>query len=232
VAVLEIDELKSRVVRQLRCLYEEHRDLFEFIIRQDVDAVRKTSIELRVRVGYTRFRDTLPRTRKAARMCELQPEVEIRVCVRTESGGVFFDERVSQVRQRSLRTLLEHELVRIRTAFIADGDRFPTPNQFGAALSEVFPPSYREVARLAIECAVPSFHRKNAEPVADGDGVNVEGSRKWRRSGRREHIVELKRDAAGVEMPPQRVGRFERSHPWVTRFISQCRPRSFNRLTR
>ena len=62
-----------------------------------------------------------------------------------------------------------------------DGDRLAAPDQLRAADAEALPAAARQVARLAVERAVPALHRQDAEPVADADAVELERARERRR---------------------------------------------------
>src|SRR5439155_23008047 len=68
----------------------------------------------------------------------------------------------------------------------------------------------RQVARLALARAVPSFHGKNAEAVADAYSVHLKRSRERRSWRLRALIVKRDVDVVAPEMVAQRLRRFER----------------------
>ena len=107
----------------------------------------------------------------AGRSCasgfEKRPEcVSCRPTTRSRSASdpnrcaVGGDELLPQSGQRALGAFGDQQLVRARASVVADGDRFATPDQLGAALAEMPPAPARQLARLAIRRAVPALHRQ------------------------------------------------------------------------
>ena len=74
----------------------------------------------------------------------------------------------------------QQQLVRIGAAVVPHRDRFPTPDQLGAAQAEVAPAADGELRRPPVGRAVPAFHRQHAEPVADANAVQLERPRQRR----------------------------------------------------
>src|SRR5207237_4300570 len=92
--------------------------------------------------------------------------------------------------------------------------------QLRAADAEVAPSPPRQLARLALARAVPSFHRQNAEPVADAHAANVERLRKRRRRRGRQLLVESESNARALQMRAKCGGRLERGDPRIAQSSS------------
>src|SRR5436190_737366 len=107
-------------------------------------------------------------------------------------------EMLTQSGDRAHRARRHHQLIRIRTTVMAYGDRLAAPHELRAARSEMTPPPAREVARLAVSCAVPPFHRQNAETVANAHTVHVQRLRQRRRRRRGEIVIEFQRNTASL----------------------------------
>src|SRR5437870_1815784 len=125
-------------------------------------------------------------------MRQLQTRSQIIVCIRAEARSMSRYQLFTQRRNRRLRARRHQQLVRVGAAVVADGHRFSAPHQLGAARAEIPPAAVRQVARLALARAVPSFHGKNAEAVADAYSVHLKRSRE-RRSWRLRALI-VKRD--------------------------------------
>src|SRR5215470_12291114 len=75
---------------------------------------------------------------------------------------------------------VNQKLIGIRAAVFAHRNRFPSPDEFCAARSEMAPPADRQFAGPSVRRAVPAFHRLNRETVSDACAVNIDRPCKWR----------------------------------------------------
>jgi hypothetical protein len=167
-AGFDVDKLISAVESASRRRNEIVHQPIEFSVRQDVNAVRKATIEHRVSRASKWLRSIMHgRPRVASRMCQLQSDPEIAVRVGAEAFTVRVDRLVAQRRDRALRCRRHQQLMRIGPAILTDRHRFSAPDQLGAADAEVAPSAPRQLGRLAIGRSIPSFHRQDAEAIAD-----------------------------------------------------------------
>jgi hypothetical protein len=218
VARLHVDEAKSRVAGARGRADEIVDERIELGILEHADAVREAPIEDRVRARRDRrwpIVDVRPGI--AARVRQLQADVQIAVRVRSEALAMRGDELLAQGGNRADGARRDQQLMRIRAAVVADGDGFPAPHQLRAARPEVTPAPMREVARLAVARAVPPFHRQDAEPVADANAVHIDRASKRRCRRRRELVVERERDAASLQVRAKRAGGSQRGDTRVRR---------------
>jgi hypothetical protein len=154
---------------------------------------------------------------EAAGMRELQAEIQIVVRVRAEAFAVRRDEQLAQRGERRLGAIGQHQLIGIRTAVVTDGDGLTAPDEFRAARAEPLPAPPREVARLAVDGAVPAFHRQHAETIADAHASVGERPRERRLGRRQQRLVEAQIDPASCEMSREGVGVLERGHADIAR---------------
>src|SRR5437764_1302478 len=89
-----------------------------------------------------------------------------------EADQTIFDWRLSivdcELPERcdvGLRVRIQRQLMRIGAPIRADRDRFTTPYQRRAALSEPLPSALRVLGRPSARRPVPAFHRLNRESV-------------------------------------------------------------------
>ena len=75
--VLDVDEVIADVARHLRRTHESGGDAIQLIVRQHVEAAGKAGVELWMRVGGERRRRAVNRPGEAARMRQLQTDVEV-----------------------------------------------------------------------------------------------------------------------------------------------------------
>ena len=94
VTMLEIDEVIADVARHLRRTHESGGDAIQLIVRQYVEAAGKAGVELWMRVGGERRRRALNRPGEAARMGQLQTDVEVVGGARSEPIPVLRHEHV------------------------------------------------------------------------------------------------------------------------------------------
>ena len=153
------------------------------------------------------------RPRVAARMRNLQSQVQIAVGVRAETLAVRGNQLVAESGDRRLRRRCQHQLIRIRAPVVANGDRFASPHQFRAADSEIAPSPAGQIAGLAVRSAVPPLHRKDAEAIANAGAVDLDRLREG--AGRVDLLVELKRDVRAFEVSAKGRRRFQRGNPGV-----------------
>ena len=113
--------------------------------------------------------------RKAARVGQLQPDIEISVRAGAESIAMRRDQLLAQPRDRRQRARRQQQLMRIGAAVMADRHGLAAPDQLRAALAEILPAAGRQVARFAVGRAVPAFHRQHAEAIADADIAQLKG---------------------------------------------------------
>src|ERR687897_1955228 len=99
-------------------------------------------------------------------------------------------ELVAERGDRRLRLWGEHQLIRIGSPVGANRNRFAAPHELRAADAKIPPAPARQIARLPIRRAVPSFHRKNAESIADADAIDLNRLRE--RTGGLDRDVEFK----------------------------------------
>ncbi len=214
--MFDVDEREPGVPREPRRLDEPCHQPIEILIGQHPHARREAPVEMRMRVCDERLRGGLDGGPGiAAGVRELEAGEQVAVGVGAEAFAVRGDERLAQPRDPRLRARRHHQLVGIRAAVVLHGDRFAAPNQLRAADPEAFPSTARQIARLPIGRPVPSFHRQDAEPVADADPVELERTRERGRPRGVEDLVELERRSAGAETLPERVRRLERRDAWI-----------------
>src|ERR1044072_2244965 len=63
---------------------------------------------------------------------------------------------------------------------MTDGYRFSAPDQFGATQTKIPPAPDGRFTRFAVASSVPTFHRVDAEAIADRFSCQMEWLRKWR----------------------------------------------------
>ena len=93
---------------------------------------------------------------------------------------------------------------------MADGHRFASPDQLGAARAEAPPAPTGQVARLAGSRAVPALHGQDTEAVADTDWTVDKRLSKRRLRGCQQRIVEAEIDARRLEVTPEEICVLER----------------------
>src|SRR6266508_1441918 len=98
---------------------------------------------------------------------------------------------------------------------MAHGDGLSPTYQLGAALSEVHPAPLCDRAGPSIGLSVPTFHGENAPAIADLVPLPSGGSRKRRESGRVQPIVDRNFDPDALQVVPESLHRFQRSHPRI-----------------
>ncbi len=131
---LDVHECEPGAVRQTGRRDEVVHQHVELVVGQDPDPARHTLIQdgmraARHRLGAVEHIGAAP----AAGMRELKTDEQIAVRTRTVSLPVCGNELVAQAGDERLRGRREQQLVRIRTAVVPDGHRFPTPDQLGSA---------------------------------------------------------------------------------------------------
>jgi hypothetical protein len=89
---------------------------------------------------------------------------------------------------------------------VTNRNRLAAPHELRAADTEVPPAPARQLARLPIGRAVPSFHRKNAESIADADAIDL--NRLPERTGGIDCDVEFKWNVRAIEVIAERGGSF------------------------
>jgi hypothetical protein len=141
---------------------------------------------------------------------QLQPDVQIVLSSGAESLDMCGDQLLAQPRDRRERALIEHQLVRIGATVVANGDGFTTPNQLRAALAEVLPAPDGQLARLALAGAVPPFHGKHTEAIAEADTADLKRFSERRRARGGNFRIEAKLDAFRDEMPLEELRRTQR----------------------
>src|SRR5688572_2645308 len=139
-------------------------------------------------------------------MGQLQAEVHVAVGVRPEPLAVGRNEILPQRGEGELGTVAEEQLVWIRAAVVTHRDGFAAPDQFRTAFTEVAPTAPRQLAGLPLGGAVPPLHRKNAEPVAYVNAMEVEGTAERRFGRRQQRLVERDRNAVRGEVPRECFG--------------------------
>jgi len=92
---------------------------------------------------------------------------------------------------------------------VANGHGFAAPNQLRPAEPKVFPPSPRQVGGFAARGTVPSFHRQDAEAVANLARRSLDGPRQGRVITGFHRLVKWHFNAQFVEPLQKIVRRFE-----------------------
>ncbi len=212
VAVLDVDEVEARFGSQHGGVGVRRDELVEVAVRQHDGRVDgDTLIEHGVVECELRLRRA-GRTRPAAGMRQLQTDDEI------IGIAVHADVRVHQIgTQRSQvadRRGMEHELPGVGAAVGSHRDRFATPHELGAAVTEASPAAVHQVGRPPIGFAVPALHGQDREPVARPEraGGHVgKGERRGQRPARIDIIVhtELVGDAEMRQSRAELVHRAE-----------------------
>ena len=128
-------------------------------------------------------------------MRELEADEQIAVGVRSEALAMRGDELFPQPGDGALRVRRHQQLMRVGAAVVPHRHRLAAPDQLGAADPEMTPAARGQLARTAVDGAVPAFHRQDAEAIADADAADVDGLSQRRLSGAWRVVVELQREA-------------------------------------
>ena len=216
VTVLDVDEVEARLLTRAAAAITKSLD-------QIVDLV----------VGHQRVVVRQVVFRVEQRMVIEDLRLQLRGCSggRSARNGSAASRSADRRRCRSVRdasspavragrriaptvSLVDHQLVGIGAAIVADGDRFAAPDQLCAAAAEVLPAPPHQIGRLTIAAAVPAFHRQDAEAVAERFAVNPVGLRQ-RRIRRRPRSFFVKRDVRAdfCEMGAEMRRRCEAGRP-------------------
>ncbi len=78
---------------------------------------------------------------------------------------MLIDQRLPELRESFLRMLRDDELIGIGATIVRNSNRFPAPDQPGAALSKTLPTADRCLAWVPIRRSVPTFHRLHRNTV-------------------------------------------------------------------
>ena len=224
-AVLDVDELESDRVGATRGLDELFDQAIDCLVGHQRDAAGEPLVEDRIGVRGERL-GAIPdvRSREAARVRELETEIEVAVRVRAEALAVRGDELVAERGERRLVALRHEELVGIGAAVVPHGDGFPPQT----SLAPLAPKrcQRRRVDRSARRWSFrPTFHRQDAETVADPHGAIDERLGKRRLRRRHERIVETEVDSGRFEVTPEEGRGLERRDADMPRLALACRSR-------
>jgi hypothetical protein len=150
VTMLDVDESKTRFLRQRCRIHEVINQLLQVIVGQDRRVIRdpKPWIEGGVPLHRARLTPTLlVGTCVPARVSELQPNQQI--IGGTEFRNVCIDQLDSQ--RLNLREILivDQQLIWIRASIVPNGNRLTTPHQLRTTQSKVSPPPSRQFRWLS-----------------------------------------------------------------------------------
>ena len=202
-AVLHVDEVEARPLRQHGCAHEVVHETVELRVAQDLHTAREAAVEERMVPRSQRLR-AIPggRPRVAARVGELQADHE--ALVRAAARAMGRHQLLAQARDLFPGRVADHELRGVAAPVGTHGRRLAAPDELRPALTEMDPAPPRQLARRAFGRAVPAFHRQDAETVAGPQAVGLERTRERRRARRRQG---RRRRAASRRTPPGGGGR-------------------------
>jgi hypothetical protein len=114
-------------------------------------------------------------------------------------------QRLAQTREITTSVLVDQKLIWVCATLVKDGNRFASPDEFGAASSEILPPPKRQLARSSVRGAVPSFHRVDRESVPDLCAVQPQRLSERRIGSIAELSIAGNREVVFAEMTLKRI---------------------------
>ena len=149
--VLDVDKIKSQFPRPGRGGVKLLHDCVQLglgqqrkIIRQSKPSIQNRMVKGNAWLGAVMF----VRPTVAPRVRQLQSYQQ--TVLGSSCKPMFLDQVGAQLRQSLLRMVCNEQLIGICTSFMCDGDRFPTPNQFGSAGAKAAPAPNGAFTRRAI----------------------------------------------------------------------------------
>src|SRR5690349_25003775 len=90
--------------------------------------------------------------------------------------------------------------MRIGASAVRDGDCFPAPDQFCAALSEATPASYGAFGGLAVGSSIPALHGLDGDAIADFEPAGLQWLAQGRVGGVEKFLIAGDVQAEGTKM--------------------------------
>jgi hypothetical protein len=166
--MFNVDEVESKVRNFDDGTVEIFDNLLDLAVGQKriVRGKPEPAIEDRVMIENARFVpmvDVWPTV--ASGMSEL--EADHRIGIRSDHRAVFVEQDLAELREVSLRVIGNDQLIRVGSAIVRNGNRFPAPDQTSTGAAETPPSAPCELGRLAIWRAIPTLHWLDGDSVPD-----------------------------------------------------------------